>query len=140
MEPDEEFYDPPSEMDNRSDGDYDEVGSDIDDKSDMIPRRSERLQSRSMSRLSTFLISKVNVHVPASYKEAMRSPQRSEWQAAIDREIKSLQDNGTFEIRNHNINKKKISTKWVFDPKFDETGQIQSSIGLLTTKTFLHLL
>jgi hypothetical protein len=67
-------------------------------------------------------VSKIKVQIPANYKAAMNSPEKEHWQAAIDKEISSLSENGTFKVENNLQNKKTISTKWVFSLKLDESG------------------
>jgi hypothetical protein len=91
--------------------------SETDGDSVQTPRRSERHKAL----LSSFIQSNLNIKVPASYKEAMSSNEKQQWQEAIDKEIKSLQDNETFDIETIQNQKKKISTKWVFSLKLDES-------------------
>jgi transposase InsO family protein len=85
-------------------------------------RKSGRNHAPSRTALSSCLQAFNNVKVPESYKEATSSPEKAQWQAAIDKEIEALTDNGTFQIETMQVNKKKISTKWIFSLKLDETG------------------
>lgn len=59
---------------------------------------------------------------PLSYDQAMASPNKSEWQAAIDSELDSVASTGTWIEVIAPTNRKLIGSKWVFKTKVDALG------------------
>jgi len=75
---------------------------------------------------------------PRTYEEAMASPQREQWQAAMDEEKQTLDANGTFtplyrELPPHVA---LLGLKWVFKLKRDETGKIARYKARLVARGF----
>jgi hypothetical protein len=71
-------------------------------------------------------VQQVLVQVPASYKQAMSSPQATEWKVGCDEEMATIMQQGTWELINkidvptsHRV----LSCKWVFAIKRDELGR-----------------
>ena len=60
--------------------------------------------------------------VPSSYSEAISRPDASVWRAAMDRELKSLDEMGAFEEADLPMGERAIGLKWVFDRKTDANG------------------
>ncbi|OWY96335.1 LOW QUALITY PROTEIN: Pol Polyprotein [Phytophthora megakarya] len=93
-------------------------------------RRSTRNQTTNV-RLSDYVLS-LEDHFngnPASVEEAMRSPQREEWKAAMRAEFESLLKNGTWILVDRpkyagGKPVKVLTTKWVLCVKRDEHGNI----------------
>jgi len=56
---------------------------------------------------------------PASYAEAMRSPDSDEWSKACQYEIDALDKNGTWELVDLPSGRKTVKSKWVFKLKAD---------------------
>ena len=71
------------------------------------------------------------IKIPLSVKEALESPQRNEWQEAIERESKSLQKNNTWEIVPKPENITLLGTKWVFKTKSTDTGETKYKARLV---------
>lgn len=64
---------------------------------------------------------------PASYAQALRSPQALGWQKAMDDEVQSHVDNGTWQLvhpRDLPPNASVIGSRWVYKIKRDERGQV----------------
>jgi hypothetical protein len=61
---------------------------------------------------------------PATYEEAIESPESALWKQAMDEEIAALEETGTFELCELPEGRKAIDVKWVFKAKPDETGVI----------------
>ena len=61
---------------------------------------------------------------PLFYSEAVARPDSLVWEAAMDREKKSLQDMGAFEETDLPAGEKAIGLKWVYAHKTDEFGAI----------------
>ena len=60
--------------------------------------------------------------VPSSFSEAISRPDASVWRAAMDRELKSLDEMGAFEEAYLPPDNRAIGLKWVFDCKTDANG------------------
>jgi hypothetical protein len=61
---------------------------------------------------------------PKSYAAALRGPEREQWQGAVESELKSLLENGTWELvpRPHGV--KVLPSFWVFTRKTNPDGSI----------------
>jgi hypothetical protein len=57
-------------------------------------------------------------------KEALRGEHRNEWTKAMNGEMKSLQDNNTWELVKMPPDRKTLGCKWVFAGKRDQDGNI----------------
>ena len=65
------------------------------------------------------------IHEPATYKEAMGSPDyRRQWAQAIEEELSSLALNGTWELVEMPKGRQPITSKWVFKVKYTFSGLI----------------
>ncbi len=78
---------------------------------------------------------------PQSYEGAMNSPQVSKWQAALDKEMASIEEMGVWDLvprlsvpRNQIV----IKCKWVFKIKTDENGNVTVYKARLTPKGFMQ--
>ncbi len=58
---------------------------------------------------------------PSNYKQAMQTTDAVSWRTAVQSEIDSLIDNGTFEEVQGNVRGKLLTTRWVFTRKDHET-------------------
>ena len=59
---------------------------------------------------------------PQNYREAIDSPQHQNWKQAMDDEIKSLQENNTYELVNLPEGKTPVGGRWVYVTKEDAKG------------------
>ena len=73
---------------------------------------------------------------PESYKEAIDSVDRNEWQAAMDSEMDSIASVGTFELVPPPRDRKPIGCKWVFCVKRDASGEISHYKARLVAQGF----
>ena len=76
---------------------------------------------------------------PETFTEAMESPAADKWQAAMDKEMKSCEDAGTWtRVRRADLlpNANVIPCKWVYKVKNDETGTVTEHKARLTPKGF----
>ena len=60
--------------------------------------------------------------VPTSYKEAIISPQKCEWQKAMEAEMSALHENQTFQLATR-PNKKVVGGRWVFNIKTNDGSE-----------------
>jgi Reverse transcriptase (RNA-dependent DNA polymerase) len=79
------------------------------------------------------------VHVPKSVEEALASPQASFWQEAMDSEVASLYENGTWELVERPRGVRPVGVKWVFDLKVDSHGNILRFKARLVAKGFMQV-
>ena len=68
-------------------------------------------------------------------KQALKSEYREEWSLAVNIENKNLQNHDTFTYENYS-NQKKLGTKYVFDVKHDEDGNVVKFKARLVAKGY----
>jgi len=56
---------------------------------------------------------------PVTYDQAMKSPEKSQWQSAVASELKSINDNTAWQIVERPTNRKVVKNRWVFKKKKD---------------------
>ena len=78
----------------------------------------------------------ITLSVPASYRAAMRSEQADKWQDACQKEMTSLAEKGVWELVQLPSDRKTIGSKWVFDIKRDENGDISRYKARLVARGF----
>src|SRR5205814_8392106 len=71
-----------------------------------------------------------------SYDEAMESSDKDKWLQAIQAELKSQHDNGTWIVVKKTKSMKIITAKWVFDIKRDVNGNIVRYKARLVARGF----
>ena len=74
------------------------------------------------------------VKIPRSYEEAMASPEKEQWEAAVIAELESLMKHGTWRLEKLPDGRKAIGCKWVFALKKDKAGNIIRFKARLVTK------
>ncbi|CAI7753919.1 unnamed protein product [Closterium sp. NIES-53] len=62
---------------------------------------------------------------PATLKEALESSDAEEWKKAMESELKSIEENGTWELAELPEGRKAITSKWLFKIKSDADGKIE---------------
>jgi hypothetical protein len=77
-----------------------------------------------------------NVQEPVSYKQALRSPQSEEWEAAIKSEYDSLVSRKTWTFVPCPAGRKLVDSKWVIKLKRDANGQIARYKARLVARGF----
>ena len=65
-----------------------------------------------------------DIKLPKSFEAAVRTPQSSEWQSAVDSELKGLEDTGCYEKTRLPPNTKAIFAQWVLTVKTDSFSNI----------------
>lgn len=73
---------------------------------------------------------------PATYKEAMNSPQKEQWIGAMDEEFSSLQQNRTWALVDLPPGKKVIDNRWVFKVKMNTDGSVDRYKARLVIRGF----
>ena len=76
------------------------------------------------------------VKEPTTYKEAITCPEKEKWIAAMDKELKSLQDTGTYKIVKLPPGQKTVGTKWVYKIKYTAAGEVERYKARLVVKGF----
>lgn len=79
------------------------------------------------------------VQVPKSVEEALVSPQACFWQEAMDAEVASLHENGTWELVERPKGVRPVGVKWVFALKVDSHGNIVRFKARLVAKGFMQV-
>ncbi|CAI7773182.1 unnamed protein product [Closterium sp. NIES-53] len=73
---------------------------------------------------------------PATLKEALESSDAEEWKKAIESELKSIEENGTWELVELPEGRKAIMSKWLFKIKSDADGKIERYKSRLVAKGY----
>ncbi|MBW0551687.1 hypothetical protein O181_091402, partial [Austropuccinia psidii MF-1] len=61
---------------------------------------------------------------PNSFEEAMKSPNRDEWDLAIQKEILNINKLNVWNLRDKTINDHPITSTWIFKRKQDDSGKV----------------
>ena len=75
---------------------------------------------------------------PKSYSEAMTSPEREGWLAAMQEEMQSMKDRNVWRSEELPKGYRAIGCRWVFRKKKDETGKVVRLRSRLVVKIFLQ--
>ncbi|CAI7876023.1 unnamed protein product [Closterium sp. NIES-54] len=73
---------------------------------------------------------------PATLKEALESSYAEEWKKAMESELKSIEENGTWELVELPEGRKAITSKWLFKIKSDADGKIERYKSRLVAKGY----
>ncbi|CAI7747318.1 unnamed protein product [Closterium sp. NIES-54] len=73
---------------------------------------------------------------PATLKEALESSDAEEWKKAMESELKSIEENGTWELLELPEGRKAITSKWLFKIKSDADGKIERYKSRLVAKGY----
>ncbi|CAI7815533.1 unnamed protein product [Closterium sp. NIES-53] len=73
---------------------------------------------------------------PATLKEALESSHAEEWKKAMEIELKSIEENGTWELVELPEGRKAITSKWLFKIKSDADGKIECYKSRLVAKGY----
>lgn len=79
------------------------------------------------------------INTPESYQDAVESRERASWAKAMDSEINSLKENGTWELVNLPGNAKALPCKWVYRVKTNPDGSIDKFKARLVIKGFKQI-
>ncbi|CAI7857400.1 unnamed protein product [Closterium sp. NIES-54] len=73
---------------------------------------------------------------PATLKEALESSDAEEWKKAMESELKSIEENGTWELVELSEGRRAITSKWLFKIKSDADGKIERYKSRLMAKGY----
>ncbi|CAI7859189.1 unnamed protein product [Closterium sp. NIES-53] len=73
---------------------------------------------------------------PATLKEALESSDAEEWKKAMESELKSIEENGPWELVELPEGRKAITSKWLFKIKSDADGKIERYKSRLVAKGY----
>ncbi|CAI7900385.1 unnamed protein product [Closterium sp. NIES-53] len=73
---------------------------------------------------------------PATLKEALESGDAEEWKKAMESELKSIEENSTWELVELPEGRKAITSKWLFKIKSDAGGKIECYKSRLVAKGY----
>ncbi|CAI7763699.1 unnamed protein product [Closterium sp. NIES-54] len=73
---------------------------------------------------------------PATLKEALESSDAEEWKKAMESELKSIEENGTWELVELPEGRKAITSNWLFKIKSDADGKIERYKSRLVAKGY----
>ncbi|CAI7851294.1 unnamed protein product, partial [Closterium sp. NIES-53] len=73
---------------------------------------------------------------PTTLKEALESSDAEEWKKAMESELKSIEENGTWDLVELPEGRKAITSKWLFKIKSDADGKIERYKSRLVAKGY----
>ncbi|CAI7766233.1 unnamed protein product [Closterium sp. NIES-54] len=73
---------------------------------------------------------------PATLKEALESSDAEEWKKAMESELKSIEENGTWELVELPEGRKAITSKWLFKINSDADGKMERYKSRLVAKGY----
>jgi hypothetical protein len=97
-------------------------------------RKSNRKRQKPREYLA--LMTNEKLQDPLTYKEAVNSPNATEWQKAMEAEINSLNENNTWILVPKPKDRKIISSKWAYKTKYNIDGTIERYKARLVAKGF----
>jgi Reverse transcriptase (RNA-dependent DNA polymerase) len=77
---------------------------------------------------------------PASYREAVKSTHKDEWDDAMQEEMRSLSENHTWDLVDLPKDRKAVKCKWVYRIKFGADGKPNRFKARLVAKGFTQIL
>jgi hypothetical protein len=105
-----------------------------------LPVLSRPSNLRQLPRQNYAMMSALSLKVPESYDEAMSSPFREQWTGAMNEEMDSLKQKGTWELVDRpDDNTNIIKNKWVYSLKTDEAGNVIKFKARLTAKGYSQI-
>ncbi|KAL0407607.1 UNVERIFIED_CONTAM: Retrovirus-related Pol polyprotein from transposon TNT 1-94 [Sesamum radiatum] len=95
-----------------------------------IPRRRYEIEGES------FMCASVDIDEPATYEEAVTSPNANEWITAMKEEMSSMAKNNVWELVDLPAGRKTIGNKWVLKVKRKADGSIDKFKARLVAKGY----
>ena len=76
------------------------------------------------------------VDIPRSYREAITSPLKEQWESAMQDELMSIEENNTWKLVELPKGRKALDTKWVYAVKYLSSGELERMKARLVVKGF----
>ena len=76
------------------------------------------------------------VQEPHTVEEALSTPEKAHWVKAMEKEMKSLQENRVWDLVELPRSRKPVGSKWVFKVKSDEDGNVERYKARLVAQGF----
>lgn len=100
---------------------------------------TRQLRDRSLIRKpARFETNVAECEIPVTYGEALRSRESEKWREAVDSELESHQENGTWSLVDRRPRMKTIDSRWVFKVLKDEKGEIRRFKARLVARGFMQ--
>lgn len=105
------------------------------------PRRSSRTNAgKPSAHLDDYFVyssvQEEKLYEPKNFDDAMKCKDKSKWLEAMKDELKSIEENGTWELTELPQSRKAIGSKWVYKIKLDESGRISKYKARLVAQGF----
>lgn len=122
---DESHSHPSSEANESVEEDYESLEEDEPVNTEPVTRQlRDRSQIRPPQRFEQFVSEAISIPEPTTYQDVLRSSEKDKWIEAMNNEVKSLQNNETWELTNLPDNRKALRCKWVFKIKRNPDGTV----------------
>lgn len=101
-------------------------------------RRTARQNAGKMpQRFDAFILSAKEMKFePTSFKDAMKRDDKDEWKMAMNDELKSIDENKTWNLVDLPAGRAAIGSKWVFKKKLDNSGNVSRYKARLVAQGF----
>lgn len=106
------------------------------EESDEIPNLRPQRNVRLPARFDDFHLNFVEIDIPDTYEDAIKSKEYDKWKKAIDEEYAALLKNNTWKMVEIPENKKLIESRWVFRVKRNQDGTISRYKARLCAKGY----
>ncbi len=115
-------------------------GSETDQEEVDPPAQAQTRRSvRERRQVDFFGVERANLtihHEPTTLEEARSSPEKDEWNEAMDREMESLKDNHVWKLTSLPPGKRAIGSKWVYKVKTGGDGSVERYKARLVAQGF----
>jgi len=101
-----------------------------------FPRLWDRLNLKAPERYSSY--SSKEICDPWTYEEAISSPNVEDWKSAMEEEMKSLNEQNTWDLVEKPSQGKVLGNKWVFKTKLNSDGTVARPKARLVIKGYLQ--
>ncbi len=112
-----------------------------EEEEESVPTQQSQVRRSSQIRkpVEYYIREKANLTIhqePTSHKDAVNSPEKDQWNQAMDNEMESLKANDVWELTTLPPGKQVVGSKWVYKRKTGEDGGIRRYKARLVAQGF----
>src|SRR4051812_15265155 len=127
------------ELDPTSEVDTNDYDHEIQKETTTAPRRSSRISIAPDRYEPIMSVMVVDGDDPATYDEAMMSPDSDKWLEAMKSEMGSMYENQVWTLVDLPNDRKAVENKWIFKKKADADGNVTVYKARLVAKGFRQI-
>lgn len=103
-----------------------------------VSTRSNKGQNKALEKDFVVNLLASEVLIPETFEEAMASDHADWWREAMNLEIASLREKGTYTLEEASLDIRALGVKWVFSVKADKHGVVERFKARLVVKGFMQ--